>query len=850
VDTSTWLYFAGLDNGIYYIWYKDAVSGYRRGKRFFTNKGPFREFFLIGTSPYAVDSQGKYHALGEDARQVGIEGDIEKNSRFGGADAPKLFWNNISRQAFLYLNKCVYSLKPSLSGNLTTSLILKDFDFDNLTIVTAFFDENSGSLFLGSLTKGLLLFKKHDFYIQRLNEANADNVYYAQVAGPGRSLLTAQGYLFSSNDKATVAKRVSPFMEQFGYKFALAQNQDSTLWIGVGFELYKLDRTGQKKLAFVRMPEKAKSLFVDPAGKLWVGCDSNAIYSLRQSGNKYVPQLRFRLNVKGILIMGRQDENTMLVGTETSFHRLNTTTGSFQTIKPFDNMTVRSFYTTRDGTWITTYGNGFYLLKGNKIVKFPLDDGRFLATSHCIIEDKKGFLWISTNRGLFQLAKRQLLDYAAGRAKQIYHLYYDKRSGFATNEFNGGCQPCALRLTDGTVSLPSMDGLVWYKPEAIRAELPVHDIFVSSVQQDARELRVKDTLEISRDFEQLRLTVTTPYLGNEKNVRMYYSLSGEDRDENWLPVDKDFVISVPRVPHGDYTLKIRNVKGFGVNDFTYKTVHLHIPRAWYETWWFRALMVVSAGGLFFLSVRWRSAWHIRKEREASLIRHYRVISQIIAAVNHDIQTPLHYIGFSLKQFNAFVHKQSNVDPLIVRMSDETLDTSQRLNTLTRNILNYIKLQSKSPEARRDMGPVNVGELVSSVSELFSGIAAHREVCIQKVIDPALTVHSDPNLLSIIIHNLIDNALKVSQSKIIITGSIDRGRRKITIADDGGGMPQEQVAWLNKKYKSYEDWLHASQNPGQKGIGLVIVKDLSVLLGIEIIASVKDEKNTVIVLAFS
>jgi hypothetical protein len=63
------------------------------------------------------------------------------------------------------------------------------------------------------------------------------------------------------------------------------------------------------------------------------------------------------------------------------------------------------------------------------------------------------------------------------------------------------------------------------------------------------------------------------------------------------------------------------------------------------------------------------------------------------------------------------------------------------------------------------------------------------------------------------------------------------------------MPAELVDWLNRRYQSYEDWLRASQNPGQKGIGLVIVKDLCVLLGIQINAQVFDESRTSIALNF-
>ena len=846
-------YFAASDSGKYYIWRKDQVTCFQYGKPVSVTRGPFRNFILIGTKPYGTDSKGRFRTIGASSREISIEGDITLNSRYAKQTGHlRLFWNSISRQAFLYLNDCLYTLKPTPAGNLTTRLILKDFDFDNRSIVTAYFDEPGGFLFLGSTTRGLFVLKKESFQTQRLNADSADNVYYAQIPARGRSVLTSQGYLLGTNADGSnsTAKRVSTFMERFGYKFTMAESRDSTFWFGIGLDLYKLDRTGQKILAYVKLPDKAKSLYVEPAGRLWIGCESRGLYTLDETQGRYKPRRMFTLSVNGVMIMNREDAETLFLGTENGLYRLNTRTGAFQTIKAFENITVRSFHTTPDGTWITTYGNGIYLLKKNKLVKFPLDHDRFLAMAHCIVEDKKGFFWISTNRGLFQVAKKQLLAYASDKQNLVYYLYYDKRNGFETNEFNGGCQPCALALADGTISLPSMDGLVWYKPERIDPELPDKGIFISSILEDGKELNVNDRLEISHDFEQLHLMVTTPYLGNIRNVQMHYSLSGKGRPEKWIPVNADFVVPVPKVPFGDYTLKIRKVNGFGSNDYTYKTVHLHIPRAWYETWWFQSLMVVALAGLFFASVKWRTTRLVKKEREANLIRHYRVISQIIAAVNHDIQTPLHYIGYSLKQINAYLHKQSTSDAFITRMSDETLNTSQRLSTLTKNFLDYIKLQNKTESARREVGAVEVAGLVSTISELFAATAAFRGVTLQNRIDPELTVQSDPSLLSIILHNLIDNALKVSQSEVTVTAGTENGHPRITIHDDGPGMPEDQTGWLNKNYKSYEEWLRASQHPDQKGIGLVIVKDLCVLLDISITVIVPGQAGTSIVLTLN
>lgn len=848
VDPNFEHYFITSDDGITYLWQKSGITGFRGGKPFFIARGSFQKFLLAGHDPYAVDTSGTLQSIGAVVNAVVFEGEILSDTHFSNASRNlNLFWNNISRQLFLYYNRSLYLARSTSAGKLDTQLILRNFDLEKSKIVSILFDENTHSVFLGSMTNGFFLFKTKDFSENKLVAENADNVYYGQLAVAGRAVLTAQGYYFvakKNGSSEATAMRISPLLEKIKSTFSLAQSRDGSLWAQFGFDLYQMDSLGLRVLQYIRLPEKAKTLNMAPDGTLWISCETNGVFSVEKSDGKFITRRRFRLNVADLSIVGRENQETLFLATEHAIYRLNTRTGNFKKIDKLDKMTVRSTYTTSDGTWITTYGNGIFLLKGEDAVQFPLDDDRFLATSHCIVEDQKGFFWITTNRGLFQVAKKHLLDYVADRRNLVYYLFYNKSNGFATNEFNGGCQPCAVTLSDGTVSFPSMDGLIWFKPGDIKAELPDRKIFITTIRQDGKTIQVADTLRISRDFEQLKFTLTTPYLGNEKNIRMHYSLSGPGRNESWTAIGPDFVISLPRLPHGDYVVKIRKVTGFDTNNYVYKAVYLQVPRAWYETWWFRIVTALVLAGLFVVSVRVRSAYHIKKEREAGLLRHYRVISQIIAAVNHDIQTPLHYIGFSLKQFNVYVHQQPAVDPLITRLSDETLDTSERLNTLTRNILEYIKLQSKSPSERWEIHPVNVSEIVTSTSQLFAGIAAHRQITIKTDIDPAFTVGSDPSLLSIIIHNLIDNALKVARSEIKIVAS-ENDVKKITIEDDGRGIPIEQANWLNKQYHSYDHWLHSSRNPEQKGIGLLIVKDLCVLLGLQINAVVTSESKTLI-----
>src|SRR5690606_19936591 len=120
--------------------------------------------------------------------------------------------------------------------------------------------------------------------------------------------------------------------------------------------------------------------------------------------------------------------------------------------------------------------------QNSKITNFPSDENGYLLHAHCIFEDRKGIFWVTTNKGLFRVAKKDLLAYAeTGNVANLWFDYFSKWDGFGTNEFNGGCQPCAVRLPNDYVSFPSLNGLVWFKPEEVESEHPNSSIFLDDV---------------------------------------------------------------------------------------------------------------------------------------------------------------------------------------------------------------------------------------------------------------------------------------------------------------------------------------------------------------------------------
>ncbi len=182
------------------------------------------------------------------------------------------------------------------------------------------------------------------------------------------------------------------------------------------------------------------------------------------------------------------------------------------------------------------------------------------------------------------------------------------------------------------------------------------------------------------------------------------------------------------------------------------------------------------------------------------------------------------------------------------MSEETINTINYARSHTSNLLNYIKSQNSSSRDGLKIDDVAVYEIIEHSSQILTGTANYREIQIINQVPEDFKVKSDAQLLSVIIQNLLDNAVKLSLSTITISSITEGDFKGILIRDTANGIPDEILKWLNHSYKSYDNWLRDYDYPSHKGLGLVIVKDLTILLNIGLSAE-KTGSGSIIKLMF-
>jgi ligand-binding sensor domain-containing protein/signal transduction histidine kinase len=847
---------------------RNAVSFYKNKRRLFQTNFrhvDFWRFFNIDSVLYYINDREVY-SIAEDAvvKKGRLQGDILLNAAYHTKGRKlQLYWNLTAKNVFIYLDRSLYLVKRSAAGELHTQLLLTGFDLTVNNIVSAWYDDQHKRIFLGSLTRGLYVFTRRQFSVLTSGRSGSDEVFYAQTRLDSSRVLTATGEVLGSSTPAGTI----PAMRQLDTndRYSMLTDDREHVWVKHRNNLYKLAKGGQRLLDTWKFTPQINPLYEDRNGRLWIGT-SAGLYEMDLRINNASPAF-FTNRIQDISYLQQETTDMLWVGTRKGLFKLTVSSHRVEMIEGLEDKHIRSLYIpVPNEVWITTAEDGFFLYRNGRLTRFPMDPGRYLYASHCFMEDDNGYCWITTNKGLFRMAKKDLLDYADNKMTDVYYHYYDKYAGFNTNEFNGGCQPCGIKLPDGHLSFPSMNGLVMINTAQSPMELPDKGIFISRIEVDGKQVSNQDTLVFFKDFDLVKLYVSTPYFGNPYNLRLEFALDRHAEKIVWNRIGSDGSVSLASLTSGTYQLQIRKLNGFGMNNYHYKNVVLVIPLAWYETWWSRVCMALLGVLCIWAYTRFRFRYIKHKNKmletriderttalkttltelqasEEILRKQTHIQERLIMAITHDIKSPLRYMMLAAKRLTD--RSLVKDDPDDVHKNAQMLyEAGYRMYHLTGNLLQYINLSSRDKQVIIE--EVDLAAVIGEKVEVFRDIAAAQQTIILNEVAPDLKIRSNFHLLGVIIHNLLDNAVKVTYEGQVKIYVVPGDTLSIVIEDTGIGMRPEMVAWCNAELTRNDQ---PNTAPGHAGFGLVIIKELLVLVNGKLLVSSSHESGTRVALLF-
>lgn len=167
--------------------------------------------------------------------------------------------------------------------------------------------------------------------------------------------------------------------------------------------------------------------------------------------------------------------------------------------------------------------------------------------------------------------------------------------------------------------------------------------------------------------------------------------------------------------------------------------------------------------------------------------------------------------------------------------DGLIELSRRLyalgfatNDLLENVLSWIKSQGKQVIARKSN--IDLKEFIDRVILTQKPAAEIKSVAINNRVEPGISIHTDADMLSTVVRNLISNAIKFSSSggRVDVFAFPKGNHVEISITDYGVGMPRETTDRLFNTLESLTQ--PGTMNEQGSGLGLIICNQLVTDLG--------------------
>jgi signal transduction histidine kinase len=216
-----------------------------------------------------------------------------------------------------------------------------------------------------------------------------------------------------------------------------------------------------------------------------------------------------------------------------------------------------------------------------------------------------------------------------------------------------------------------------------------------------------------------------------------------------------------------------------------------------------------------------------------------VKNRLISILSHDIITPLKFIAMVARNVN---NMQSTKEEITQTLKD-IHHTSNLLYDNAQNILNWIKYQNNLIQVQKSN--VAMYPLADQISELYEDPAAINGNIIQNLIDPDEIVHTDKNILSIIIHNLVANAVKYNKNCTIKLELFKRQSSVvIVVKDNGQGISELNLNRIRQTLYDEKQYT-LNEQTGTHGLGFIIIKELTELINAHIQIDTKVGQGTTI-----
>ncbi len=771
-------------------------------------------------------------------QQRGKEDELSFDKKYQFASKHKWFQQPFSNDIFFIGNDSIFNVTYQNQSLKSTFLCRLPEGESEATLSGIAYNKKLNRIAIGTMSNGLFIHKKAQFE----NKTGAKSSQYAQNKLNDSSILGTFGHVFTN---AKVAVSHSYNMTEINSQYFHIDGK-GTLWAFKNDSLLKQPK-GLPRQSFYCSPAYRIMALFGSADTVYI-VTPTALLKIKDNDVDTVIY-RGSFGESGQLLSVLLRGDSLYLGAEDALYMLTMRNGQVQ--KRAEQRNVWMLSALGRDVIGSALNQGLFVFSNDSLKLLPPDPHHYLRKAHQLYQSSNGDVFVSTNNGLLQTHSSWIYDYINNRRTDIPWKYYTDADGLDNVEFNGGCTPGVVELGKGIVSMSNMGGLVWFQPGKIAQQYEeTPRVYIAECAVDERMVEIRDSVRIAPAGEHLSIQMGSIYWGNPLDIEVEYCLEGymsEFRKLNSI----SYPISFTQLPAGTYRLVIRCNAGIGDNRLDKLVLVIVKEPRFVETWWFYLVMFLLLLAAVFGGVTVYNRRLVRQNRlleekiglrthelqrsnvnlqttQKELLESISVKSKLITIIAHDIITPLRFIAKVSKNFRSSAAPDEKAGN---EMMEEIHHTSQRLYDNAQNVLNWIRYQNNLISVKKvPVVPFVTGD---EIAELFTDVASQRNNTITNRIEMEDVIETDKTILSIIIHNLVANAVKYTRDASIEILSRHYGANYIiTVKDNGAGISPQSMSRIENLRKGIRTQIFNDVMEGT-GLGYIIIFELAGLIEAQI-----------------
>jgi signal transduction histidine kinase/ligand-binding sensor domain-containing protein len=421
------------------------------------------------------------------------------------------------------------------------------------------------------------------------------------------------------------------------YLRAVLEDRSGTFWIGTNTGLCRFDQKSGKFIRYAANPNDPSSLsndvvfslYEDRLGFIWIGTYGGGLNRFDRKNNKFIHYVADSQNPNSIsdnfIWSICEDKNGSLwIGTANGgLNQFDREKNQFIHYKadpnnPHSLTSNKILCLHEDGLGALWIGTTDGLNKLDRVRKlfshYRLTEGLPSNTIQSILEDGHGNLWLGTQEGLSRFTPS---------TKRVRN--FTVNNGLQSNEF--GVNAC-FKSQSGELYFGGIKGFNSFFPDSIKDNPSIPKIVITDFQIFNKSVSagkkinghvildqsITDAKEIKLSYKEnvFLFEFASLHFASPDNNQYAYMMEGFDNE--WIHTDASRrIVTYTNLSSGEYVFRVKGSNCDGVWNEEGASIRIIITPPFWQTLWFKTIMVAVIAGCAFWIYKWREI--VAKQRE-------------------------------------------------------------------------------------------------------------------------------------------------------------------------------------------------------------------------------------------